>query len=890
MTVLTRLRQLAARARAFVKRDHLDREFDDELESHLQMLSDENVRRGMSPKEARRAARLRLGAPASLAEQHRDARGLPGLGSILQDLRFAFRLLAKDRWYSAAAIAALALGIGANAAGFTIVNAAFLRGLPYEDADRLLVLSWQARSGRRSNVSYSDFQDWRAASRSFEALAAHREGTANISDDRGVPEQVSGTWLTANAFNILGPRPILGRDFTTDDERVEASPVVIISSALWQRRYSGDPDVLGRVLRLNGRPATIIGVMPEGMRFPTDTDVWTPYIPAEGDLQRNTRTLRVFGRLADGADRRLAGTEMHGLAQQLIAAFPDTTTDLLGVRVETFTERFIGGAGRSMFLTVMGAVVLVLLIACANVANLMLSRSTARAQEIAVRMAIGATRWRVVRQLLLESLVLSVIGGSIGLLLASAGSRAFAMAMQTGGLPYWVVFDVDYVVFLYAAAICVLTAMLFGLAPALHVSGTSPRHVLNEGGRSSAGSPRVRRFATAMVLTELALTTTLLVGAGLMIRSFMTLASADLGFALDGLTTMRVRLPDSKYGTPDARRAFFDRLEPRLRAIPGVEAAAITNGVPPHDGGERLLEIDLPRESAGTAPVFVGTVTITPEFFAVLRAPLIRGRSFTGADGAPGLETVVVNQRLAAQFFPGADPIGRRIRFTQRTPAANRPPETWRTIVGIVAPIKHGSPQDGYDNAVVYIPYRQETPGTASLLVRSTLPPESIVDAVRHEVQGIDPDQPVLSIQTLAQVLAETRWWWRTWGTLFGVLAAVALALSALGLYAVIAYSVVQRTREIGVRMALGASRTGVCWMILRRAVAQLVVGLAFGVAGAFVLSEVLWGSGMVVVPASDPLTYLAIIVLLSTVALTASLVPARRATRIDPVVALRLD
>ena len=889
--MLTWLRQLAARARAFVTRDRLDRDFDDELESHLQMLSDDNVRGGMSPEEARRAARLRLGGtPASLAEQHRDARGLPALGSILQDLRFAFRLLAKDRWYSAAAIAALALGIGANAAGFTIVNAAFLRGLPYGEADRLLVLSWQHRSGRRASVSYPDLQDWRAASRSFEALAAHREGTANISDDRGVPEQISGTWLTANGFGILGPRPLLGRDFTADDERTGANPVVIISHALWQRRYGGDRDVLGRVLRLNGRPSTIIGVVPEGMRFPTDTDVWTPLIPTKGDLQRNTRTLRVFGRLADGADRRLASTEMQDLAQQLIAAHPDATRDLLGVRVETFTERFIGGAGRSMFLTVMGAVVLVLLIACANVANLMLSRSTARAQEIAVRLAIGATRWRVVRQLLLESLVLSVIGGSIGLLLARAGVRAFAVAMQTGGLPYWVVFDVDFVVFLYAAAICVLTAVLFGLAPALHVSRTSTRHVLNEGGRSSAGSPRVRRFGTVMVLTELALTTTLLVGAGLMIRSFVTLASTDLGFALDGLTTMRLRLPESKYSTPDARRAFFERLEPRLRAIPGVEAAAITNGVPPHDGGERPIEIDGSQESARAEPVFVGTVTITPDFFFVLRAPLIRGRAFNSADGGPGLEAVIVNQRLAAQFFPDADPIGRRIRFTRQTAAADQPADPWRTIVGIVAPIKHGSPQDGYDNAVVYIPYRQETPAAASLLVRSALPPESVMGAVRLEVQRIDPDQPVLSIQTLAQVLADTRWWWATWGTLFGVLAVIALVLSALGLYSVIAYAVVQRTREIGVRMALGSSQTEVCWMVLRSALAQLVAGLALGVAGAFVLGKVLWGGGMIIVSPGDPLTYLAIMVVLSVVALTASLIPARRATRIDPMIALRLE
>jgi putative ABC transport system permease protein len=888
--VLATLTRIAARLRAFFRPGDLDRDFSEELESHLDMLSDENVRRGMTPERARRAALIRLGAPASLKAQHRDVRGFPALETILQDLRFALRLLAKDRWYSAAAIAALALGIGTNAAGFTIVNATFLRGLPYEGSDRLYVISWQDRSGRRSNVSYADLQDWRASSRSFNGLAAYRNGLMNISGDRTMPEQVSGTWLTTNAFGVLGQHPILGRDLTTADERPGADPVVLIGYDLWKRRYAGVPDVLGELLRVNGEPATIVGVMAKGMKFPEDTDVWAPFIPSDAEKQQNARALRVFGRLSDGAEYRQAQTEMNGIAQQLIAMYPGMTKDLVSVRVETFTDRFIGGAGRAMFLTVMGAVVLVLLIACANVANLLLSRSTARAREIAIRMAIGATRWRVVRQLLLESLLLSVIGGAIGLLLAIAGVRAFGIAMQEGGLPYWVVFDVDYVVFAYVAAICVLTAMLFGLAPAWYVSKTSGSDVLKEGGRGSTRSPRIRRFGTAMVVTELTLTTALLVGAGLMIRSFTTLYSVDLGIRVDNLMTVRLRLPDSKYKTPDARRAFFDRLEPRLAGLPSVEAAAVTTGVPPHDGGERLLETDAPAQTADWRPVHVGTVTITPRFFDVLGVPLLRGRAFQSTDGAPGTEAVIVNDRLAAQFFPGEDPIGRRIRFLPRDWASGQPRDLWRTIVGIVPTIKHGSPQDGYENAVVYIPYRQETPAAVSLLVRSSLPPESVMDAVRREVQAIDPDQPVWSIQTLSQVLAETRWWWRTWGTMFGTFAVIALVLSAVGLYAVIAYSVAQRTQEIGVRMALGAQRLAVCWIILRRALAQLAVGLTLGLAAAFVLSDVLWGGGMIVITPGDPMTYAAITILLSVVSIAASLVPARRATRIDPVIALRTD
>jgi predicted permease len=820
-------------------------------------------------------------------------RGLPAAEAVVQDLRFALRLLAKDRWYSATAIAVLALGIGANAAGFSILNATLLRGLPYEDSDSLHVVSWLQRSGRRSNVSYADLQDWRATSRSFSGLAAYRTGAVNISGDRALPEPITGTWLTANAFSVLGQRPILGRDLAADDERPGADLVVLIGYDLWQNRYAGDASVLGTLVRVNGRPATIVGVMADGMKFPEDTDVWLALRPSDAEKQRSARALRVFGRLSEGIEHRQAQTELHGIAQQIIGAYPEATRDLVGVRVETFTDRFIGGAGRTMFLTVMGAVVLVLLIACANVANLLLSRSTARGREIAIRLAIGATRGRVVRQLLLESLLLSVIGGGIGLLLAAAGVRLFGIAMLESGLPYWVVFDVDYVVFAYVAAICIVTVLLFGLAPALYVSNSRGRRsndVLKEGARGSTGSHRIRRFGTAMVLTELTLTTTLLIGAGLMGRSFITLYSADLGIRTDDAMTMRLRLPDPKYASPDARRAFFDRLEARLEAIPGVQATAVTNGVPPHDGGERLLETDAGAPTSDWQPVHVGTVTITARFFETLAVTLLRGRPFQSTDGAPGSETVIINERLAARFFPGEDPIGRRLRFVTRDAAAAQPADVWRTIVGIVPSIKHGSPQDGYENAVVYIPYRQETPAAASLLVRSSLSSESLMATVRREVQAIDPDQPVWSIQTLSQVLAETRWWWRTWGAMFGVIAAIALVLSAVGLYAVIAYSVAQRTQEIGVRMAVGAPRGAVCWMVLRRALAQLAIGLTLGLAGAIILSDLLWGGGMIVISPWDSVTHATITILLAVVSIAASLVPARRATRIDPVIALRAE
>jgi putative ABC transport system permease protein len=598
----------------------------------------------------------------------------------------------------------------------------------------------------------------------------------------------------------------------------------------------------------------------------------------------------VFGRLRVGATYTQARSEMNAIAKRLAAEYPATNKDLQNVVVETFNERFNGGEIRMIFLAMMGAVGFVLLIACANVANLLLSRSAHRAKEIAVRFALGATRWRVVRQLLVESVVLGCIAGVFGLLLALVSVRLFDAAVAASGKPYWIEFTMDYTVVAFLAGVCILTGVLFGFAPALHVSKTNVNEVLKEGGRGNTGGRRARWMSGTMVVLELALTVVLLVGAGLMIRSFVKMYTMDIGIRTEHLMQMRMQLPDTKYPTPEVRRIFYDRLEQKLTSIPGIDAAALTTSVPPFGAGSRTFEIEnKPPLKSGEEPPQVSVVTISPGFFDVVGVTILRGRAFIATDGTAGSETIVINERMAAQFFPGEDPMGRRIKLTQREPPPGTPPQVWRTIVGISPSIRHNSPQESLVNAVVYVPYRQDPPGFAALLVRSQLPPGSVMSAVRREVQTLDQDQPVFTIETLDQALAQARWPFRVFGSLFAIFACIALVLSSVGLYAVMAYSVTQRTQEIGVRMALGADGRQVSWLILRRGLGQVAIGLTLGLAGAFGLSKVL-RTILVQITPSDPLTFVAISVLLTGVAIAACLVPARRATRVDPLTALRAE
>jgi predicted permease len=796
-------------------------------------------------------------------------------------------MMVKDRWFSAAAIMVLALGIGVNALGFTIINTAFIKGVPVKEPETLFRTCFQLQQGERCQVSYRELQDWRSA-KSFSELAGFDDSTANLSDDRTFPEQVRLTWVTPNLLDTLGYRPALGRGFVEGDGRSEAEPAVLLGHDLWKSRFASDPNVPGSTLRLNGRTATVVGVMPEGMGFPESSKIWAVWEPFNQDGQgaRDRRVLTIVGRLRDNATSDEAQDELSAIARNSQAPESGVT----GVRLTTFNNSFGLGGARSVFLAVMGAVCFVLLIACANVASLLLSRAGSRAREIAIRFSLGATRWRLVRQLLFESLLLGLVGGVLGLGLASAGVPFFEAALPADK-PYWLIFAVDYNVVAYVTAIVIVTAMLFGLGPALQLARTGSSNVLKGNTASDQRGHKTRYWNTGLVVSEIALSVVLLVGAGLVVRSFVKLYTLDLGFAPTNLSVFGWDLIGPDYESEEARRAFAEQLEARVSAIPGVELAAVTNGVPPRDRVEQFMEIDRP----GDTPRFVSVAAITPRFFETLGVDILRGRNVTGLDAQPGQETVLINQRLADQFFPGEDPIGKRLRFLP--PPAMKggfiwnvsTSEPWRTIVGVTPTIRQGSLEDGYLNAVVYTPYLQEPDSGAYLIVRSSLPLGAVSNAVRSTLQALDPGQPVRTGQTLEDWMATERWPLEVFGSLLAILAAIALTLASVGLYAVMAYSVSRRTREIGVRIAVGAQRRQMVWLVLNRGLVQVGIGLVLGLAGAAALGGVL-GSLLVDIQPYDPATLTAIAVLLSAISVAACLVPARRASRIDPVVALRSE
>jgi predicted permease len=809
-----------------------------------------------------------------------------------QDLRLAFRMLVKDRWFTLVAILALGLGIGLNATVFTFVNAVLIRGLPFPHPEQIFHINGRNTStGGGSAVSFLDFEDYRTGATAFAGLAAYRGGNFTVTENGRPPERLQGVFVTANTFSLLGQAPMYGRAFSPDEDRPGAPPAALVGYGVWQSRYAGDGQLVGRVIKINGVSRTVIGIMPEGMKFPNNADIWLPLVPEADDLaRRDERRLNLFGRLAPGATRESATTELAGIAARLEQQYPDTNKQI-GVEVLTFNERFNGGPIRAVFLALLGAVGFVLLIACANVANLLLARSATRTREVAVRVALGATRTRIVRQLLVESVLLACLGGLFGLGLAQAGVRLFDAAVSDVGKPYWIVFTFDPVVFAYFAAVCLATGVIFGLAPALQVSKTNVNEVLKEGGRGSAGAVRGRRLVSALVVAELTLTIVLLVGAGLMIRSFFKLYSFNLGIDTASMLTMQVALPDGKYPAAADRRLFHDALLPRLAAVPGMQAAAIASELPSGGAGSRGLEIEGRPWSDPANPPRTASVVISPGYFDVAGVAMRRGRTFHDRDGTAGSETAIVNERFAAQFFPDQDVIGRRIRLAPggRPGQAPSAPAPWLTVVGVSPTIRQGNPQNADSDTVVYLPYRQDVPGFMIILTRSAVPPASLSMLVRQAVQEVDPDQPVFQVQTMDEFLARGRWPYRVFGTMFTIFALIALVLSAVGVYAVTAYSVTQRTPEIGLRMALGAQPAQVSWLILRRGLSQLAIALALGLILAWFASSALQ-SLVVQIPARDPVTFAAIAGVLAAVTIAACLIPARRATRLDPLSALRSE
>jgi predicted permease len=744
-------------------------------------------------------------------------------------------------------------------------------------------------------VSYLDFLEW-SQGRTFSNVALMSGATMNVSDEGRPPERFSGVFISADGFRLLGQAPVLGRNFVADDDRPGATPVVLLGSSIFKNRYGGDTAVIGRTIRVNEIPATVIGVMPEGFRFPGNSDLWQPLAVMPGLLKqpRQSRGFQVIGRLAPGASREQAQAELDAITQRLSTEYPDTNKDVRA-RVQPYHERVNGGEIRVVFLSLMGAVALVLLIACANVANLLLARASSRAREISVRISLGASRRRVVRQLLIESLVLALIAGLIGFGIALIGIRLFDIATRDVGRPYWIEFTMDARVFAYLALVCVGTAVAFGLAPALHVARTDVNEVLKEGGRSGSAGTRVRRWTGVLVVGELALTLALLAGAAFMLRNFMTMYRLDIGIETSRLLTMALALPDAKYPALEQRLAFYEQLQQRLGAR--FTAVSVATNGPMQGGLVRRFEI-VGQEKNATNEQEVPSVTmlgVDPRYFDTVGLRPLRGRGFTADDGRAGQESAIVNARLAQMHFGDGDPLGRQIVLSLDKSLGDPPPgipySQTLTIVGVVPNIRQRGLDQRDPDPIAYVPFRMQPRGVMTLLARSEGDPHQLTASVREEMRAVDPDLPLFNIRTVDETLARERWPFRVFGTMFAIFAAGALLLSAIGLYAVTAYAVRQRTQEIGIRTALGAQSSQVMWLFVRRAFVQLTIGLAIGIAGAVGVGSVFEAGELLIhINGRDPITIGSIAVLLTVVALVATVWPARQATRLDPLVALRRE
>jgi putative ABC transport system permease protein len=800
------------------------------------------------------------------------------------DVRLAARLLLKDRGLTLPAIVALALGIGANTVVFTIVNAAFLRDLPFRDPDRVVVLGERNTVSARvwNNVSQPEFEDWRAAARTFDGLAAFAERPMNLADDASAAEQISGAYVSANAFELLGYVPTLGRGLTADDDRPGAEPVAILSHAIWRARYQSASDVIGRTIRVNGVQARVIGVMPEGFAFPDRAQLWQPMtqLGVESGDPRAQRTMTAFGRLASGVTIAEAQAELTVVGARLATQYPATNANIRPL-VEPYRERNLTRPLRIVLSLLTGAVVFVLLIACANVANLLLARSAGREREVSLRMSMGASRALIVRQLLLESLLLAFVAGAVGLIVSAFGVRGFALAVS-GVIPFWLDFAMDWRVFTFFAAVCLGTSLLFGLLPAVYTSRTNLVRVLNEAGRGSSSGPRGRRWTSALVTGQLAMTLMLLTGAGLMVRGVMVYFQTDTGISTAGVMQLRLTLSGARYDTADERQAFYRQLEAGLTGTPGMQAT-FASAVPRVGAAGVTLSID-GRPNTNPEPVL--SVVVGPSYFDALGIRVLQGRDFTVTDGAPGREVVVINEQLAAQYFPNESPIGQRIRTVARGAIAGEP--GWATVVGVVKNVRQLPRGDDFD-PVVYSPYTAEPIPAATILARSDRGTSAAATEIRALVSRLDPDLPLFDVMTLDERFATGVLERQIFGTMLGIFAAIALVLAGVGLYSVIAYSVSLTTREIGIRIALGAQATQVYWLVSRAASWQLVVGLTIGLLGSVGVGVAVQNLQSEVRPV-DPVTFVSVVGALIVVSLVACLIPARRATRLDPVAALRSE
>jgi predicted permease len=855
-------------------------ELEDEIRFHLDESIAAKVSAGLPAAEARRQALVEFGG----VEQTREhcARQRPGfsLGTVVQDVRYAIRGVLARRWFSAAIIVTLALGIGLNTMVFTLVYAVLFKPVPVPGGSRLVTVQNQnlTRDDHSMPMSYPDFEEYRAQSANlFDSLEAGQFDGGILSESGLTPQQYPMLHATGGIFSMVQAKALLGRAFLPGDDRPGAAPVLVISYNVWKERYAGSSGVIGRHVMVNGLPTTIIGVMPEGFHFPANSDLWIPLVPTTEQAKRDHRTLFGYAILKPGVSMRQADAALNGIAERLAKQFPQDKD--LGVSVLTFNQRFNGGQIRIVFLLMLGAVGFVLLIACADVANMMLSRALGRQREMSIRAALGATRWRMVRQLLIESVLLSTAGGVAGLGLAAAGVHWFDA--QTAAIrPYWIYFTMDYSVFGYFAALCILSGLLFGIAPALRSSKADLVGVLKEGVHS-VGRRRGGWLSGGLVVFQFALTLVLLTGAGIFVRSLFRSLTVNPFIPGKELTVARLMLPDSRYKDTDARVRFYDQLLPRLRAIPGVSNVSIVSDVPGETPGRQQIELEHAAIANPAKRPWVERVAASPGYLDTIHLPLLRGREFNETDGTANREAAIVTRDAAMRLWPGQDPIGKRFRLFDD----KNKPSAWITVVGICGDMVQGI-QDSDPNPLLFLPYRQEGWNNESLVVASASDP---LESMRKVVQSLDAELPLAMPYRLDKLIEHQVWFLSLFGKIFFGFALIAMVMASVGIYAVIAHATSSRTQEIGVRIALGATMRNVMLLVMKRGLWQIAVGLTLGLGAALPVGR-LMASLPLGASRSEPAILMLVAVTLACVGVFACWIPARRATGLDPVKAIRYE
>lgn len=884
---LRKLRASISRLAGLFQKDRRERDLSDEFESHLALHIEENLKRGMTPEEARRQALIRLGGVEPAKEIYRDRRGVPVFETAWQDFRYSLRTLRKNLAFTLVAVVTLALGVGANTAIFSVVKAVLLNQLPYRQPERLVALGEDDSGEKRpETIGYATAYDWRRLNHSFESMSLYRDATAAI-EGQGEPDLLTGLRVNYDFFDTLGIQMHLGRTFLPEEDRPDRRFEIILSHGLWMRRFGGDPNVLGRVIRLNESSFTVVGVLPAGFRtleIPGSPGYPEMFEPLGYDLSqpfacRDCQHLHLIARVKPGITAGQAQADLKAIMGNLVLQYPASYPSNATVAFMTLQTYLVGRVSTALWV-LLGAVGFVLLIACANVANLMLARATRRAKEIALRAALGAGRARIVRQLITESLVLALAGGLAGIALAWMGTGALA-SRGPKEIPRVSEIRMDTVVLLFGLAASLVTGVLFGLAPALRSSRVDLNDALKDLGKITESRSRFG-LRNVLVAAELAIAFVLVVGAGLLGRSFLNLMNVDAGYDPHNVLTLGTFAYGARYEKPDAELAYYKQAMDRFRRTPGVESVAMASNLPllsfDRDGFHVRERATNPSEDPSA-----DTYSVSPDYFRVMKIPLKRGRVFTDQDGPNSPKVAVISENCARRMFPQQDPIGKQIQLGGRNDS-----KPWITIVGVVGDVR----QYGLDKAPdmeAYIAQAQNMSYLFSMVARTTIDPRNLEGAARAAFFAADPTLPVFRVQPMEAYVRSSLAERSFTLLLIALFGALALALAAVGIYGLISYSVTLRTREVGIRMAFGAERSDVLAMVLRQGLALVGIGLAVGFAASLALTRLLTSLLFQVRP-TDLATSALVALLLAAVALLASYLPARRAASVDPMIALRYE